>query len=159
MIKLEEIRLIAYDFDGVMTDNKVILCEDGMESVVVNRSDGLAVEILKTWGIEQLILSKEKNPVVINRARKLSISVLNGIENKKDILSQYCQDHLIALNNVIYIGNDLNDVEVMKIVGFPMCPDDAYPEAKRAAKFVIPVRGGHGVVRALLDYIAKREEA
>lgn len=145
--------LIVYDFDGVMTDNKVILREDGIESVIVNRSDGLAVEIIKKMGVQQLILSKEKNKVVTSRAKKLNIPVLHGINNKKDILRQYCKKHSIALRNVIYVGNDINDLDVMEIVGYPMCPQDAYPEARAIAKFVIPANGGSGVIRELLNYI------
>lgn len=159
MIKLEEIRLIVYDFDGVMTDNKVILHEDGFESVIVNRSDGLAVEMIKKLGIRQLILSKENNRVVVSRANKLNIPVLHGIDNKKDILSQYCIENSIALENVVYIGNDINDVEVMQVIGYPICPKDAYPEVRAVAKFVIHVNGGDGVVRELLKYIEKRQEA
>jgi YrbI family 3-deoxy-D-manno-octulosonate 8-phosphate phosphatase len=158
MIALDKIKLIVYDFDGVMTDNKVLLREDGLESVVVNRSDGLAVEVIRNLGISQLILSKEKNKVVVIRANKLGIPVLHGVADKKEILSQYCVEHSICLDNVMYIGNDLNDVEVMQVVGFPVCPKDAYPDAKRIACLVIPVNGGDGVVRELLNYIGKHEE-
>ncbi|TAN45984.1 MAG: haloacid dehalogenase [Nitrospirae bacterium] len=153
---MKDIELIVYDFDGVMTDNKVVLREDGLESVIVNRSDGLAVEIIKKLGIRQLILSKEKNKVVVRRAKKLKIPVLWGVDNKKDILSRYCEKNSIALKDVAYIGNDINDVDVMNIVGYSFCPQDAYPEARTAAKFVIPVNGGDGVVRALLNYMEKR---
>ena len=152
-IKLEKISLIVYDFDGVMTDNKVILREDGLESVVVNRSNGLAVEMIKKMGVQQLILSKEKNEVVASRARKLNIPVLQGVDDKKDLLIQYCLDRTIDLRNVIYIGNDINDIEPMKLVGYPACPKDAYPEVKEIAKFIIPVNGGSGVVRGLLGFI------
>ena len=157
MIKLKQIRLIVYDFDGVMTNNKVILREDGLESVVVNRSDGLAVEILRKRGIPQLILSKENNKVVAHRANKLKIPVLQGVDNKRDILTQYCTKHAIPLEKVVYIGNDINDVEVMKSIGYPACPQDAYSEAKAAAKYIIPVDGGNGVVRELLNYFERGE--
>src|SRR4030067_2746044 len=101
------ISLIVYDFDGVMTDNKVILREDGLESVIVNRADGLAVEIIKNMGIRQIILSKEKNKVVKARAKKLCIPVVQGIDDKKKVLISYCQENNMMLDNVIYIGNDL----------------------------------------------------
>lgn len=113
MIKLEEIRLIVYDFDGAMTGNKAIPSEDGFESVIVNRSDCLAVEAIRKMGIRQLILSKENNRIVVKRARKLNIPALHGIDNKKYILSQYCIENSIALENAVYTGNDINDVEVM----------------------------------------------
>lgn len=153
MIDAINIDLIVYDFDGVMTNNSVLLSEDGIESVIVNRSDGLAVEILKSKGIRQLILSTERNKIVRARALKLGIQVLQGIDDKKTILLDYCKRNSVDPNKVVYIGNDRNDVPVMAIVGYPMAPQDAYPEAKKMAKFIIPVAGGSGVVRELLNFI------
>jgi YrbI family 3-deoxy-D-manno-octulosonate 8-phosphate phosphatase len=154
-ISTENISLITYDFDGVMTDNRVILSEEGKESVIVNRSDGLAVGILRDMGIRQLILSKEINPVVSARALKLGLPVLQGIDNKKLALQQYCEAENIPLHKVVFVGNDINDVDLMHAVGYPLCPKDAYPEAKAAARFIIPVNGGKGVVRELLNHIVK----
>lgn len=156
---MKNIQLIVYDFDGVMTDNRVILREDGLESVVVNRSDGLAIGIIKSMGIPQMILSKEQNKVLEARARKLGIPVLQGIDNKKETLIECCRNKNIFLSNVVYIGNDINDVDVMRIVGYPICPQDAYPEARAVSKIVIPINGGSGVVRGLLNYIEKSEDA
>ena len=153
MIERKQIGLIVYDFDGVMTDNKVILREDGLESVVVNRADGLAVEIIKDMGIRQIILSKEKNRVVEVRAKKLGIPVVQGIDDKKRVLADFCGRNNIMLEDVVYIGNDLNDIEVMKIVGYPLCPLDAYDEVKGISKLVLDARGGDGVVRDLLRYL------
>lgn len=152
-IKKNGIALIVYDFDGVMTDNKVLLSEDGKESVVVNRSDGLAVSLIKKQGILQVIISTEKNKVVIARANKLKIPVLNGIDNKKDALGDYCKKKGIDLKCVVYIGNDLNDLEAMRIVGFPICPGDAHVEIKRISKIIMCARGGCGVVREFFDYL------
>ena len=154
-IKAEDISLIVYDFDGVMTDNRVILSEDGNESVIVNRSDGLAVNILRNMEIRQLILSKETNAVVSSRAQKLGLPVLQGIDDKKLILEKYCQKEKIPIDKVVFVGNDINDVNLMRIVGYPLCPKDAYPEAKAVARFIIPVNGGHGVVRDLVNHIIK----
>lgn len=150
-----DISLIAYDFDGVMTDNKVILREDGLESVVVNRADGLAVEIIKGMGIKQVILSKEKNMVVETRANKLGIPVIKGIDDKKKILISYCDNNSLPLEKVVYVGNDINDLEVMEVVGYPVCPADAYAEIKSISKIVLAVKGGDGVVRSLLAHIGK----
>jgi YrbI family 3-deoxy-D-manno-octulosonate 8-phosphate phosphatase len=152
---LKDIELIVYDFDGVMTDNRVILREDGLESVIVNRSDGLAVGIIKNRGILQMILSKEQNKVVETRARKLGIPVLKGIDNKKETLIAYCTEKNISLANVVYIGNDINDIEAMGIVAYPICPSDAYEEVKSVSKLVLDAPGGAGVVRELLKYIKK----
>jgi 3-deoxy-D-manno-octulosonate 8-phosphate phosphatase (KDO 8-P phosphatase) len=156
-IRSEDIELIVYDFDGVMTNNTFMLREDGMESVIVNRSDGLAVEILKSKGIPQLILSKEHNKIVRTRAAKLGIPVLQGIDDKKTVLLEYCKRNAVDLKNIVYIGNDLNDAPVMNVVGFPIAPQDAYPEAKKAAKFIIATHGGGGVIRELLNIIRFEE--
>ncbi|MDD5433882.1 MAG: acylneuraminate cytidylyltransferase [Nitrospira sp.] len=152
---LQNIHLIVYDFDGVFTDNKVILREDGLESVIVNRADGLAVGMLNDLGIKQIILSKEKNKVVETRGNKLGITVIKGVDNKKDRLVSYCREENIQLENVLYIGNDINDLEVMKIVGFPICPSDAYRDIKDISKVILDASGGNGVAREILKYIEK----
>ena len=112
----KNIQLLVYDFDGVMTDNCVYVNEDGVESVKVNRSDGLAVEKLTHLGYKQLILSTETNPVVTQRAKKLKISVLQGQKQKDIALQNYCNENNIQLKNTLFIGNDINDMETMKLV-------------------------------------------
>jgi len=154
--KLKNIELVAYDFDGVMTNNTVILREDGQESVIVNRSDGLAIGILKSWGIRQLILSTERNRIVSARAKKLKIPCLQGVNNKKQALIRYCRKEGLRLENTVYVGNDINDVEVLRIVGHPVCPADAYAEVKEIAAIILSVTGGAGVARDLIRYIAHR---
>jgi YrbI family 3-deoxy-D-manno-octulosonate 8-phosphate phosphatase len=149
--------LFLYDFDGVMTDNKVTVGEDGKESVVCNRSDGLAVSIIKDWGIHQAIISTETNKVVASRALKLGIPCIHGILNKKDIVLQYCKQLAVDLRETLYIGNDLNDLDAMCIVGYPVCPNDAYKEIKKIAKLILPVAGGCGVIRELLNYLQLKE--
>ena len=155
MIPKGEIKLIAYDFDGVMTDNKVIVNQDGVESVIVNRADGLAVDILKKKGFDQIILSTETNPVVEVRAKKIGIPVIKGIKDKKRVLIEFCERSNISLKNVLYIGNDLNDLEVMKCVGWPVCPSDSADEIKRISKIVLNTKGGEGVVREILNLLKK----
>ncbi len=153
--KLKNIKLIVYDFDGVLTDNKVIVREDGLESVVVNRSDGLAIGMIKKMGIEQIVLSKERNKVVEARANKLNILAIRGIDDKRKELMDYCSKNNISLKNVVYIGNDINDLEPMKMVGYPICPLDAYEEIKEISKFILNTPGGAGVVRELIRYIRR----
>ena len=151
--RLGECSLIVYDFDGVLTDNKVLFRQDGLEAVVVNRADGLGINRIKDMGIEQLILSTEANPVVRARAEKVGLPVLQNIDNKKDTLERYCRDRDIALEDVAYIGNDINDLEVMKSIGCPLCPSDASEEIREIAKIILDVPGGGGVVRALLNLL------
>jgi YrbI family 3-deoxy-D-manno-octulosonate 8-phosphate phosphatase len=152
---LNDIQLIVYDFDGVLTDNKVILREDGLESVIVNRSDGLAINIIKGIGIKQIIVTTETNKVVEIRAIKLDIPIIKGVNKKKESIISFCNKNNIKLNKVIYIGNDINDLEIMRIVGYPICPSDAYEEVKRISKIILKSKGGSGVVREILKYIKR----
>ena len=149
--KKEQIELIAYDFDGVMTNNTAIVFQDGTEAVVVNRADGLGIKMISQLNIPQIILSTEENPIVSIRARKLKLPCLQGIENKQNTLESHCQKNNINLKNVIYIGNDINDLEVMKIVGYPLAPADAYHSIKMIASQILHSKGGEGVVRELAE--------
>lgn len=152
-IDANNVHLIVYDFDGVLTDNKILLNEEGIESVMLNRADGLAIGIFKKLDMSQIILSTETNRVVETRADKLEIPALTGIKDKKETLLVYCLEKDIPLENVVYIGNDLNDLEAMKIVGYPVCPSDASKEIKNISKIILDSPGGAGVVRELTEYI------
>jgi len=144
-----KIDLIVFDFDGVFTDNKVLVMEDGKEAVYCNRADGLGIDIIKKYGIPMIIISTETNLVVAARARKLGLRVEQGVSDKKDFLINYVKKENYDLNNIVYIGNDINDLEAMKIVGCPVAPIDSDEEVKRIAKIVVNKRGGDGVVKEL----------
>jgi 3-deoxy-D-manno-octulosonate 8-phosphate phosphatase (KDO 8-P phosphatase) len=150
---LKNIKLIVYDFDGVMTNNKVYMDQNGNEMVQVNRADGLGVAEIKKLGIEQMIISTETNPVVSTRAKKLGINCLQGIDNKKDALKDYCFENQIELTNVIYIGNDINDKDVMEIAGITFCPSDAHKSIINISDNALNTKGGDGVIRELLDLL------
>ena len=152
-IPAKDVDLIVYDFDGVMTDNRVIVFQDGTESVVVNRADGLGVARLRAGGIPQLILSTETNPVVKVRAAKLGLEVISSCNDKKHALMNYCEQNDYDLQKVLYVGNDLNDLEVMKIAGFPVAPADACPEVLAVAKLITMAKGGEGVIREISDFL------
>jgi YrbI family 3-deoxy-D-manno-octulosonate 8-phosphate phosphatase len=149
----KKICLFLYDFDGVMTDNRVLVDEDGKESVFCNRADGLAITKIKELGIMQAIISTETNKVVVVRAAKLDIPVIYGVSNKKEAILSYCKELNISSDEVLYIGNDINDLEVMQSVGLPVCPEDAYPEIKKIAKIILLAAGGMGVIRELIGYM------
>ena len=153
--KFKNIKLIVYDFDGVMTDNKVYVDQNGREMVQVNRGDGLGIAEIKKLGIKQIIISTEKNPVVSARAGKLDIPFLHGIDNKKNALINYCRENDITLEKVVYVGNDINDKEAMETVGITFCPADAHDSIKDISNHVLKTKGGDGVIRELLDLIIK----
>ena len=157
VILIFKIRLIVYDFDGVMTDNKLYIDQNGKETVQVNRADGLGVAEIKKLGIEQIIISTEENPVVSARASKLCIPCLQGIKNKKMALIDYCKENDIDLENVAYVGNDINDQDVMRNVGITFCPADAHDSIKAISDRVLKTKGGHGVIRELLDLINEQK--
>jgi len=146
-----EIDLIVYDFDGVMTDNRVLVLQDGTEAVFANRADGWGIGQLRKAGFRQIILSTETNPVVSVRARKLQIEVLQGSYDKARDLAEYCQSHDIDLAKVLYVGNDVNDLDVMRIVGYPVAPADAHPKVLAIAEHVTQSRGGEGVIKELSE--------
>ena len=152
-MNLKNIELIAYDFDGVMTDNSVYVDENGKEMVKVSRSDGLAIALIKNCGINQIILSSEKNFVVQKRAKKLGIKCINGVENKAEVLKKYLEKSNVELNNVVFVGNDVNDLDVMKIVGLSIAPSDAHKNIKNVANYITKCEGGKGVVREIYDMI------
>jgi len=150
---LKNIKLIIYDFDGVMTNNKVYIDQDGNEMVQVNRADGLGVAKIKDLGIQQIIISTEQNSVVSARAMKLGIPCLKGINNKKEALLNYCQKNGVNINDVAYIGNDINDKDAMEIARIRFCPADAHETIKEISDRVLNRNGGDGVIRELLDIL------
>ena len=148
-----KVKIFVYDFDGVMTNNKVYVDQNGNETVRVNRADGLGVSEIKKLGIEQIIISTEKNPVVMKRATKLNIKCLQGIENKKSTLIDYHKKHKIEPSTICYVGNDINDFGAMSICGFRFCPSDASDEIKKISTHILQAKGGDGVIREIFDYI------
>lgn len=152
-----DIKLAFYDFDGVMTDNKAYLNEKGEESVKINRSDGLAINLISSLGIKQIILSTEKSIIVEKRARKLKIDCFSNLKDKASKAEEISKKLKIDLQNCCFIGNDLNDLEVMQLVGIAICPADAAKEIKKISNLVLKSSGGDGVIRELLDHIYKEK--
>ena len=148
--------LIVYDFDGVMTDNRVLVLQDGTEAVFSNRADGWGVGQLRQAGFRQIILSTETNPVVSARAKKLGLEVLQGSGDKSRDLTAFCQSHGISPGRVLYVGNDVNDLEAMRLVGYPVAPADAHPAVLAVAKHVTHARGGAGVIKELSEWLLAR---
>ena len=149
--QLKLIRLVVFDFDGVMTDDTVYIDQFGHEMVRVSRADGLAINILKKRGLSLLILSTEVNPVVEKRAEKLDVPVLKGVVDKVASLKQYVIDCGFDLRETLYVGNDLNDIEVMKIVGISVSPSNANRAVRKISRIKLKTPGGSGVIRELAD--------
>lgn len=150
--RLARIRALVMDFDGVHTDDTVSTDQNGIESVRTSRGDGLGLGMLRDeTDIRLLILSKERNPVVLARAAKLRIEALGGIDDKPAALDGWLRQHGLDPAETAYVGNDINDLAVMGNVGLAICPSDAHPRVLAAAHWVLPRPGGRGALRALAD--------
>lgn len=144
---------VVTDFDGVHTDDTAIIDADGGERVRVSREDGMGVALLRKAGIPMLILSTEVNPVVRARADKLRVPVLHGIDDKESALRGWAEDNGIPLADIAYLGNDVNDLPAMRIVGWPVAVADAHPAVIEEARVVLRRRGGDGAVRELIERV------
>jgi len=147
---------VIFDFDGVFTDNGVYVREDGVEAVYCSRGDGMGVGLLRARGVPMLILSKEQNPVVTARAKKLKLECLQGIDDKLPALLAWLDGRGLDPARAIFVGNDVNDLECMRGVGFGACPSDAHDAAKATARLVLSRPGGRGAVRELCDLLVAR---
>ncbi len=156
---LHDIDCIVFDFDGVFTDNKVYVDQNGVESVCCDRRDGLGVDFLRSrisgtrLSSAIFILSKERNPVVLARAEKMKLKCVYGIDDKLDYIRTFVSKNNASddLSRVIYLGNDLNDLPVVLRVGFSVVPQDAHEQLKSVASVVLPFLGGQGFVRAFIE--------
>ena len=151
---VRRLRLVVFDFDGVFTDNRVLVLEDGTEAVMCSRADGLGLDRLRNCGLDLLVLSKEQNPVVAARCNKLRLPYIQGCDEKAERLLQEFNDRGITQHEVAYVGNDINDVECMELVDLPISVSDGYPEVIRLAAWVGTVPGGQGAVREVCDWMA-----
>ena len=152
---LSKIKLLILDFDGVLTDNRVLVNQEGSEAVWCNRGDGWGIARLKEAGIEILVLSTETNKVVNARCQKLGINCIHGCDNKLATLQEIVKQHSVGLEEVAYVGNDVNDLACMRHVGIPIAVADAVPEIKNVARIITTNRGGYGAVREVADLILK----
>ena len=151
IINIDKLDALVFDFDGVLTDNKVYLGEDGKELVSCSRADGLGFDVLRELKKPVYILSTESNLVVSMRAKKLKIPVLQGVNDKVKALENISIKNKFNLKNILYIGNDLNDYKVMQLCGYSACPLDSHEKIKSISKTILNSKGGSGVVRELLE--------
>lgn len=147
---------LVLDFDGVFTDNRVIVTQDGREAVVCDRSDGWGLSQLRRAGLPILVLSLETNPVVQARCAKLGIECRQGVTDKATALRQWLAERAIDPRAVVYVGNDVNDVECLRAVGCGVAVADAYPSARASARVVLSRPGGRGALREVADLILER---
>ena len=151
--KLKGVELLVLDFDGVMTDNRVLVGQDGAEAVWCHRGDGWGIARLKEAEVEVVVLSTEANPVVAARCRKLGVECIQGCDDKLSTLQAMVQQHSLEPEQVAYLGNDVNDLACMRWVGVPIAVADALPEVQAVSRLVTTRPGGQGAVRQVADWI------
>ena len=153
------VELVVLDFDGVLTDDRVIVDQDGRESVAALRADGVGIARLKERGLTVLVLSAEPNPVVAARCRKLGIEAIQGISDKGTVLAQLLSERGVPSDRVVYLGNDVNDLPCFPLVGWAVAVADSHPEVLAKADHRLAKSGGHGAVRELCDLLLERGSA
>ncbi len=152
---IPKIRLVAFDFDGVFTDNMVYVSQDGAESVRCNRGDGIGLQKLGRLGIETIIISTESNPVVSARAQKLGIRCIQDCAGKRAELKKITGEMGITLDETAFVGNDVNDETCLDCVGLPIVVQDAHPDVLMLARYRTHAKGGEGAVREICDVFEK----
>lgn len=155
-------KLFGFDFDGVMTDNSVYVAEDGTEFVKCSRFDGIGLEKIRSFGIPTIVISKEKNNVVKARCQKLRIEFIDSCNDKVIAMKQVLDRHGLSFKQAAFIGNDINDISLLKSVGLPIVVNDAHESIIHLGKYVTRRTGGNGAVREVCDlyeaYQTHREE-
>ena len=152
--KCKKIKLILTDVDGVLTDGCMYYSSKGEELKKFHTRDGMAVELLLQKNIKTIIITREKSKIVISRAKKIKVfKVYSGVKQKDKILNQICTKFKVAPNEIVFIGDDINDEKIMKLIGLSFAPSDATQTTKNIADIITNARGGQGVLREVTDEI------
>lgn len=149
--RIRRTRLLGFDFDGVFTDNAVYVFEDGREAVRCYRGDGLGLRRLEQVGVLPVIVSGETNPVVLARSRKLQVRCIHGCQDKLTAVQELAVEQGLTLEQVGFVGNDINDAAVLAQVGLAIVVQDAHPDVLPLAHYRTQRPGGYGAVREVCD--------
>jgi len=152
--KLANIKLLAVDVDGVLTDGGMYYSEHGDELKKFNTRDGKGIELLRNVGIKIAFITSEKTHLVERRATKLKIDELcQGIKDKLAALRKIASKYDLTLDEVAYIGDDINDLSIMQTVGLAITVADGLPDNKQVAEYITQAKGGEGAVREVATLI------
>jgi len=151
---LGQVRMLAMDVDGVLTDAGMYYTESGDELKKFNTRDGMGIKLLQAAGVVTAFITKEKTAIVARRGRKLAVPEIHqGVDDKLSVLTRVAGKYGLTLKQVAYIGDDVNDLEALRAVGFSAAPADAMPIVLQAVHYVCAKKGGEGAVRELADLI------
>lgn len=158
--RLKGIRVLATDVDGVLTDAGMYYSESGDEWKKFNTRDGMGIKLLQKVGFVTAIITQERTKLVARRAEKLAIPELHqGVMDKLSVLRELVARHGVSLSQVAYIGDDVNDLEALRAVGFSASPADGMPAIRAAVDYVCKKKGGEGCVRELAELLLQAQTA
>ncbi len=156
--KIKKIKLLVMDVDGTLTDGKVYYSKNGEELKAFSIIDGMGIEIFHNLGYRTAILTSETSQIVTARSMKLKIdNVILGSKDKKKDLENLAKELELDLSEIAYIGDDINDVPAMKIVGFSACPANSLKYVKNFVDYICENSGGNGAVREVIELILEKQ--
>jgi len=155
--QLGKIELLALDVDGVLTDGSIYCSENGEEMISFSRIDGKGIERFREQNRKIIVISSEDSNIVRKRLEKLNIDCFLGIKDKLTSLRSYLKKHNISIGRVAFMGDDVQDLEVINSVAFSFCPADAQESIKKNSKWICKNKGGRGAVREAIELILKME--
>jgi len=150
----KDIKLVISDVDGVLTDGGMYYSHNGEIMKKFHTHDGMAVELLLKNNIYTILMTKEKSQIVKKRASKIKIKeTFSGVLEKEKLLEKICSKYSLKPKNIAYIGDDVNDIEIMKLVGFTASPNDGISEVKKIVQYICENNSGKGAFREFVDLI------
>ena len=157
-VKIKNVKIVLTDVDGTLTDGGMYYSSKGDTMKKFYVRDGMAVNILRRNGIFTVLVTKEKSDIVKKWAKKMNVKkVHEGITNKEKILPRICKEYRMKPEQIVYIGDDINDIGLMKAVGISVAPADAWKKTRQTADFVTNATGGNGVLREVTDLILENK--
>lgn len=154
--QLRDINTFIFDYDGVLTDGSVIMTSEGEAYRISNVKDGYALQLARKKGYRVAVISGAKSESMSQRLASLQVTdVFLGVEKKLEVFRAYADQHNLCMENILYMGDDIPDYEVMLEAGVSTCPGDAAEEIKAVAKYISHFNGGKGCVRDIIEQVLK----
>jgi 3-deoxy-D-manno-octulosonate 8-phosphate phosphatase (KDO 8-P phosphatase) len=153
---LTSVKAIIFDVDGVLSLSTIQMSPAGLPVRTVNIKDGYAIQLAIKMGMKIAIISGGTDPSIEERYRKLGMTdIFMSCSTKIQVLNQYLADNHLSADEVIYVGDDIPDYEIMKVVGCPCCPADACSDIKEISTYISPYEGGKGCARDIIEQILR----
>ena len=149
----KKIKIVLTDVDGVLTDGGMYYSGDGDIMKKFHARDGMGISLLRNNDIPTVIITKEKTKMVKQWAKKMKVTLFDGVLYKEDILTKICSQYQVSSSEIAYIGDDINDINLLKLVGLGVVPKDGNQIAKKSSNYISKTIGGKGVLREVAELI------